>query len=178
VGIPKIYKKGSMSYEGIIYTECIRNGMPVNLAFLIVAQAKHETANFTSNVFKSCNNAFGYKYVGQALATGSCNAARDGGVFAKYASIKDSTTEICLWIKRRQKEGKFPKDLTTIKTAEQYATLLKQSTYYMEPISEYAGGILRWLKDKIIVTNALGFVVGLAILFFCFLTKGDVFEFP
>lgn len=165
-----------MNYEGIIYTEAIRQGMPVNLAFLIVAQSKHETANYTSNVFKTCKNAFGYKYVGQSLALSACTDSPEGNKYAKYASVQDSTKEICAWIRRRQNEGKFPANLATISNPAQYAQLLKNSGYYGDPVSVYTKGLTTWLKENITVSNIGGFLIAIGV-FFCSLIKGEAFEF-
>lgn len=138
-----------MNYEQIIYTQLLTDGMPEQLALLIVAQSKHETANYTSSVFKSCNNAFGYKYVGQKLALSACNNAPEGGSYAKYATVGDSAREIAQWIKRRQAEGRFPANLATITTAEQYAGLLKMAGYYGDSVTNYTAGLLNWFKTNI-----------------------------
>lgn len=121
--------------------------MPPNLAKLIVAQAKFESANFTSPVFKANNNFFGYKYVGQSIASkGSPAPKSEGDFYAKYKRIEDSIIELCNWIKRRVNEGIFPKDLTTIKTPGQYATLLKRKNYYGVSVPHYTKGLQRYFK--------------------------------
>lgn len=142
-----------------IYGELIKNGIPRNLALLIVAQSKHETANYTSNVFRSCNNAFGYKYVGQTLSTGPCTGSPEGDRYAKYATVENSAKELALWIKRRQAEGKFPQDLTTITTAAKYALLLKNSGYYGDSVSNYTNGLLAWFKDNITPVAGIGGII-------------------
>ena len=129
-----------------IYNTATAQGIPPILATLIVAQARHETANYTSNAFRSCNNLFGYKYVGQNLSTGPCITSSEGNSYAKYASVADSVKELTAWIKRRQAENKFPANLNSITTPEQYATLLKNSGYYGAPIREYVNGLIFWLQ--------------------------------
>lgn len=133
--------------------------MPPALALLIVAQARHETAGYSSNVFTRCNNAFGYKYVGQSLSTGACTASPELDYYAGYASIEDSTHEVTAWIKRRQKDGSFPADLNTITTSEQYAQLLKNAGYFGDTWTNYANGLAYWLtKIANIATPATGAV--------------------
>ena len=135
-----------MTTDERIFNELQSEGIPQILATIIVAQARHETANYTSNVFKSCNNCFGYGYVGQNTAR-SCLPKPEGGTYAGYNSIEDSVRELVLWIRRRQAEGKFPKDLSAIVTPDQYATLLKNSGYYGDSITNYANGLIYWLQQ-------------------------------
>lgn len=127
-----------MTLEETIFNTAISQGMPVDLANLIVAQARHETGNFTSAVFRDCNNAFGYSAINSAVAC-------PGHAFYKaYGSVQDSTIEVCNWIKRRLAEGKFP-DLNTIKSPAEYANLLKAAGYYEDNPVNYAAGLSRWL---------------------------------
>lgn len=153
--------------EERIFTQALKDQMPHQLALLIVAQAKHETNNFASNVFKTCNNAFGYKYVGQKLSTGRCTGSPEGNSYAKYASIEDSTREVTGWIKRRQKEGKFPANLHTIQTARQYADLLKKAGYYGDTVTNYTAGLVHWFKANITaITSASGGLLVIILLLF------------
>ena len=52
-----------------IYLMALANGYTDLSARLIVAQARLESADYTSNVYKNNLNAYGMKFVGQALAT-------------------------------------------------------------------------------------------------------------
>lgn len=146
--------------EQIVLDTAIRNGMPSRLAGLILAQAKHESANFTSGVYRDCNNAFGYSaYAGQ----GSCQ----GHSFYKaYSSLADSVKEITAWIKRRQAEGKFPANLNEIQTPEQYAALLKQSNYYEDSVTNYSNGLKNWFVANLlpVSTGLIGLILVVAML--------------
>jgi hypothetical protein len=142
-----------MSYDQRIYNQAIADGMPHSLAVLIVAQARHETGGYTSSVFKLCNNAFGYKWVGQSLADGSCSMSPEGDAYARYSSIEDSTHEITQWIRRRQNSGVFPADLSSISNGNEYASLLKSAGYFGDTISNYANGLLYWIS-RISITGA------------------------
>ena len=125
-----------------------REGLPVVLSGLLVAQARHETGEFSSNHFLQSNNAFGYSYFPSSdWQIGSGGLADNGLRVAKYASIEDSTREIVDWIFRRVAEGKFPKDLSSIGTPEQYAQLLKDSNYYGDTVKNYAAGLRRFFTD-------------------------------
>lgn len=136
-----------MTYDERIYNAALADGMPAALSMLIVAQARHETGGYTSNVFTRCNNAFGYKYVGQRLSTGPCTSSPELDNYAGYSSIENSTHEITGWIKRRQNEGVFPSNLNEITTAEQYAQLLKAAGYYGDTFTNYANGLVYWLSQ-------------------------------
>jgi uncharacterized FlgJ-related protein len=126
-----------------IYDQARAEGMPPALAALIVAQARHESANFTSNVFRKCGNLFGYKAVYSAP---KCILSPESDYYKKYNAIADSVKEVTDWIKRRQREGRFPADLRAVDTPEVYARLLKQSGYYGAPESEYSNALARWLQ--------------------------------
>lgn len=131
-----------MTFDERIYNKALNDGMPQLLSTFIVAQARHETGNYTSNVFKTCNNAFGYKYVGQNLSLGPCTGSPENDNYAKYSGLETSVQELTAWIKRRQNENKFPKDLSTITTPDKYAALLKQSGYYGASEAEYLKGLV------------------------------------
>ena len=129
------------------------------------AQAKHESANFTSAVFRDCSNAFGYS------ATSS-NVSCPGHSFYKaYNNLSESVNELCQWIKRRQREGKFPSNLNEIQTPEQYALLLKNSGYYEDSFNNYANGLQRWFVKILPYGTA---IIGiLLIVFVLIINKGN-----
>lgn len=133
-----------MTPEEIIYDAVRGDGIPDPLASFIVAQARHETGVFTSRVYKYCNNAFGYKAVGDAP---KCRQSPEGDFYRSYASLKESAQEVAAWIRRRQREGRFPDDLREITTSAQYANLLKKSGYYGASESSYALALSRHAYD-------------------------------
>ena len=55
--------------DQIIYDIAIKNGFSPTSAKLIVGQARFESANYTSAVFRANNNTSGMKYIGQPLAS-------------------------------------------------------------------------------------------------------------
>lgn len=117
--------------------------MPPALSALIVAQARHETGNFTSNVFKKCANLFGYKAVYSAP---KCTGSPEGDYYEDYkGDYLASVDEVVNWIKRRQREGRFPDDLSQVNTPAIYARLLKENGYYGAPEAEYRAALARHL---------------------------------
>lgn len=138
-----------MTYDEVIYNTAVADGMPPTLAALIVAQARHETGNYTSHFFTKGHNAFGYSYypgsIYQLPTPG--DIADNNQAIAQYASLADSVHEITAWIKRRQKEKIFPSDLRTITTPDQYAQYLKAAGYYQAPLETYANALTMWLQQ-------------------------------
>lgn len=144
--------------EATIYNVCRGYGFPDLLSKLIVAQSEHETANFTSAVFQDCKNGFGYS---SNYVDNPCN---NHSFYKAYDSLSQSADELCRWILRRQKEGKFPTDLNTIKTPEQYAQLLKDSGYYTDTVTNYMNG-LKYYFSKILPYSGPALVLILLFLF-------------
>ncbi len=120
-------------------------GVPSPVAALMLAMAKHETGNFTSNGFKSGNNAFGYSYVagGKWQDTQPGAYADNGLPLAKYPTVENSAREIVDWIYRRMNEGTFPA-LATVTEPTQFAMLLRNNRYYTDTLTNYANGLKRW----------------------------------
>jgi len=131
-----------------VITTAMTHGMPLQLSKLLACQSAFETENWTSNAFKKSNNGFGYKHVDGAklqLPKPSVHST-ESDFYAAYANFEDSIYEICLWIGRRQKQTKFPQDLVSIQTPEQYASLLKSCGYFGGKEEDYAEGIANYLK--------------------------------
>lgn len=124
-------------------------GLPQPLAGFLVDQSAHETNGWTSNFFVNNNNCFGYSCSSSSQYQNGCSSGNaDNGVqVGNYDSIEDSVSEIIDWIYRRVAQGKFPSDLSTITTSDQYAQLLKAAGYYGDSSSNYAAGLKRWAQN-------------------------------
>lgn len=122
-------------------------GLPSALAQLLVGQSANETGGWTSNFFINNNNGFGYECSSSSQYQNGCSETNaDNGVqVGNYDSIEDSVKEIVDWIYRRVGDGKFPSDLSSIVSADKYATLLKSAGYYQSAESSYAANISSWL---------------------------------
>jgi hypothetical protein len=135
-------------------------GLPETLARLIVAQARHETGDYTSNAYKY-NNAFGYSYVqGAVWQSGPAPVFEKGRQLAAYSSLENSTSEIVDWIYRRVMEGEFPVNLDSITTPEQYAQYLKNGGYYEAAVDSYANGIKRFFSKPDPIAGGEGWFLG------------------
>lgn len=163
-----------MTNEEIIYQAAragtVNNpGLPPALSWLLVAQAKHETGNFTSNFYKRYNNAFGYSYFpGSNYQIGAGTVADNGLKIAAYSTVSDSVRELIDWIYRRVNEGKFPA-LANIVTPESYAVALKNAGYYGDTLQNYTAGLKRFfLQHKPEISDGIALV---AIVLFLLIKK-------
>lgn len=149
-----------MSTEKTIYDTAIADGMPHKLAVLMVAQSKLESGNYKHRFFTIGKNAFGYSYDKNSrwqLDKGGPKA--DNGVpIAQYKSVEDSTHEVTSWIKRRQRDGQFPRDLNTIQDPMTYTWHLRHGAhpYGGRNDKEYSDGIAYWLTREPIKTVMSG----------------------
>jgi len=115
------------------------------IANLVIAQAKFESNNYTSNLFLKTNNAFGYKCVkGSTLQSGCTVKSPEGDYYASYHSVRDSALEISLWIQRRVKEKKFK--LSDLKDPVSYAKALKSVGFFGGSADAYARGMQNYLS--------------------------------
>lgn len=157
-------------YDSRIQAQAQKMGVPLSVIPMIIAQARNETNDYTSNVFKLLNNAFGYHYVGQkkwASGSGSSVPAfdaggnPDGGKYAAYTSLENSVGELVDWLYRRQGDGVF--NVADLVTPELYAQGLKDAGYYGESWQLYAADMASKLK-KILLTPAGGIITALLIV--------------
>lgn len=126
-----LYNKFTMSTQQQIYNAAIQRlrlkfsqSQAELLALMMIPMAQFETNNFTSNVFKNNNNAFGYKYFpGSAYQIGRGTAAPqtggDSGSYGRYATVADSAKEVADWIGRGQAAFK------NVKTIPDFVQALK-----------------------------------------------------
>lgn len=125
--------------DSIVYNAGISEGLTPLLSTFLVSQANHESASYTSDVFKRCNNAFGYKYVGQAGAESCSKSPEDSLHYAKYKDLDASAREVARWIKRRIK------DFEKVKTADEYAIALEKNGYFTGNLSVYQRALNKFL---------------------------------
>jgi uncharacterized FlgJ-related protein len=145
-----------------IYNTAIEQGFNPTTAKLIAAQARFESADYTSNVFKLNNNTSGIKFIGQPNAVrGSlapvnertCNGGCNGDYYAKFNTIQDSINDKIVRLYNINMRGVSPEQLKNSTDSTGFANLLKQRGYYGSSASEYAAG----LKSKLFKINVLDY---------------------
>jgi hypothetical protein len=125
-------KKTSLNSAMTIFSALKYYGLSDQIASYATAQAAHETADFTSQLFKENNNAFGMTYVGQSTANGERSR------FAYYDDIEHSAEDMAVYyVKSRAALPFFPLFINSI---EKYVTFLKNRGFFTAPLSEYLAG--------------------------------------
>lgn len=176
------------NYDQQIYNAAIEEGFTPISAKLIVAQARVESGNYGSNVFKNNNNLFGMKYVSQPLAQRgtlaplnerSCSGNCDGDYYAKYNSPADSAKDLVGRLYKKTRNGIGFIEIKNSIDSTDFATKLKKRNYYGfgaygtpqadKEISSYAAGLtsrLRTIKvleyynnNKTIINLLVGIVL-------------------
>lgn len=149
-------------YDNIIFN-AVKGMVPETVAKLLVQQARHESGNYTSNVFKKNNNAYGMKMPSKRkspyiLAAGSSAPANEGATpYARYRNVGDSAKDVVHWLNYNKI------DLTKIQSASEYANILKSKGYYGASITEYVNGLLNAAKKIDWVTTMKAASSGLAV---------------
>ena len=173
-------KKVNPNLSGIdlqVYQAAIEKGWSEKSAMMLIAQFRHETKDYTSNVFKCNNNLGGMTYVGQPLAKGrgnirppneitknckrknpyvlgpkGCNdpgngKCSDSDFYANYASIGDSVKDKLDRYFETTRGGVTPDMLKTSTNVDQYASLLKKRNYYADTVKNYVNNMNSKLKN-------------------------------
>jgi hypothetical protein len=129
-------------------------GLPDTISKLITAQSGHETAGWTSNVYQTLNNCFGFGYTG-------------GGNYYAYNSIEDSVSDLVNWLSNNAP------GFQNITDADTYAMALKNGGYYTDTESNYAAGIQNWFNNNLQLAAGIGVagIVAIGLLLFFILKK-------
>jgi hypothetical protein len=110
----------------------------------MVAQAKLETGNFRSRVFRENKNYFGMKMpkVRPTKAIGDGLLSPEGNYYANFRSEADSIADLLLWFDYT----KFP---TSVTDSSQYVSELKRRGYFGSSETAYLKNINFWLNNKV-----------------------------
>ena len=130
-----------MDFDQLIYDSAIKGGFTPTSAKLVVAQSRHETANYTSPVFKRTNNLFGMKFVNQKLAITDNKKSPEGDYYARYRNPKDSVDDAVGRLFNITMRGVTPSQLKNAKTPEEYSNLQKKRGYFGDEVAVYIKGI-------------------------------------
>jgi hypothetical protein len=126
--------KNGPNYRGRIRKVLDELGYSENFN-LIYAIARHESADFSSSVFKKCQNAFGLK----TYQMTPCMAPAAEGVglyYMKFESLEGSVKAFVRWLEKR---GGRPG-----MTDEEIKSVMQKGGYFTDP--EYFNKVQRWMK--------------------------------
>lgn len=118
-----------------VFLKLLAAGFTESQSKILVAQAAHETANFTSDIFRNNNNLFGMKFphVRDTLAI----AERRG--HAVYKDIDESIKDFAIYYKNFAY-------LSTYSTVNAYIEAIAQKKYFEANIEEYKTGVNHFYK--------------------------------
>ena len=107
-----------------------------NLIPYLEAQARHESANYNSDLVKRANNLFGMKIAYQRKFSRSGTT----GEYSKYKNYDQSIEDQILWLSAKS----FPR---AVNGSEQFVRQLKIRNYFGAPESEYLAAINFFLRN-------------------------------
>jgi len=137
----KIKRTGSSPKENLNWS-IIEESEFGQLRPFIEAQAKHETGNFTSALFKNANNLFGMQKVRKRKNFQNGSIKGEGGKqFGVYSSPNDALKDYLEYL-RQWKKKKFPKKIRKLET---YIQQLKQRHYFGDSYLNYFNGVKSFL---------------------------------
>jgi uncharacterized FlgJ-related protein len=163
--------------DQMIYDLAIANGFNQNTAKYVVAQARLESANYTSNVFKNNNNLNGMKYIGQANATKGTKSP-EGDYYAKWKTPEDSAKDVVERYYAKTIKGVTPAQLKNASDTTEFANLLKERGYYGVSASQYQSGLYSKLMQINVIESVKATVdyaennLGSILLGLAFVTAG------
>lgn len=128
-------KKSKFGLLGVIYMLLSPHRKLLKYA---IAQAKVESANFTSKVYQTDNNMFGMKVNSRPFESPGLMSP-EGQPYAHYERDFDSIRDFVAWL---QQVG-FP---TTVSDSEQYAIEMKRLYKYGPSALTYQQNLDLWLK--------------------------------
>lgn len=152
------------NHDQLIYEAAIQEGIKPTVAKFIVAQARLESADYTSPVFNCNNNMFGMKFASQPLATRgtiapsteiSINCTRiigpgcdrkgtagckNGDYYSKYSSPADSARDVVQRYYKKTMYGVTFDDLNSSTDVIDFAKKLKKRHYFGKKDPNTAAG--------------------------------------
>ena len=128
----------------VIAREFRKAGIPDGDIKLWTAIAKHETAGFTSRVYKDAKNLFGMTKPSQGAyekgwTTATQNVLPYGERQVIFKSIADSARDQTLFITKR---FSYPKNFASLL---ELVTYMKQRGYFTDSLDNYYNAAKKWL---------------------------------
>ena len=130
----------SRSIQMRIFNRLRERGVPADTARMIVAQAIHETGNFTSELFEKGNNAFGMKLPRRRPTLAIDRGLRvEGDPAASFNSVEDSVDDLLLWLDFNS----LPVNYSTL---EDYIGGIRRKGYFTDTYIRYLTAVRRRLE--------------------------------
>jgi|WetSurMetagenome_2_1015567.scaffolds.fasta_scaffold289973_3 uncharacterized FlgJ-related protein len=120
-----------------VYNAAIAFGFERECANLVVAQARHETGNYTSKVYIQNKNCFGMRPAHKRTTTRIQTEKETD--YAVYETIENSVHDLAYWFSYNG----LPKDYRTV---EDYAEAIRSKGYFEASLNEYENGMNAALK--------------------------------
>ena len=117
-------------FDEMIYDNLVGLGVSPELALIVVAQAKHESGNYNSDIFWENHNFFGMKHPRKRKTT-SIGSSRGHAV---YLSFEDAITDYFYYLE----VFGYPLDEKVVK---RWVILLKNKGYFEDSFSRYYNGV-------------------------------------
>ena len=131
----KIFRTTNSSPEAAI-KKAFAGSRYQSMVPLIIAQAKHETGGFTSNIFDQAKNMFGMKVPSSRPSQRSgIFVSRDGERYSKFASVLDSAKDQRLYFEAVN----FP----VVNDPLTFANNLKSRGYFQDSVTNYYNGLIK-----------------------------------
>lgn len=161
-----VLNESQLSIAKRIYNAALSAGVPKDKAIWIVAQSGHETAYWTSNVFKQNNNGFGMKMPSQRnspyiLGPGTQPPAGEGPTpYAKFASIENSTRDLVHWLNYHHINW------NAIHTPGEYVSFLRSKNFFYGNEGAYINNVTSFTQQLKEFMGNSGNLLNLAIVAF------------
>lgn len=116
--------------------------IPDPMKKLLLAQAKHESGNFTNKLTRTANNfmAINHSSNRPTLSLGRNGHAEGRSGFAVYSSLDSAALDFVYFMQYKNIPDTFTR-------ADTYAKFLKKINYYEDSEVNYRRALNRWLKQ-------------------------------
>lgn len=125
------------SYEEEILRILLEEGLSLGMAEIVVAQARHESGNFTSPIFEENWNPFGMKRprLRKTTAIGSNRG------HAVYPSLSDAVLDYVFYLRARQ----IPFDIESV---SEFVIVIKNKGYFEDSYRNYVRGVRGFFEES------------------------------
>lgn len=130
-------------YERKIFNQSLALGADSLTSKIIVAQAMHESGDFTNALTRKHNNVFGMQHprVRRTTSIGAYgDAEKKKNIYASYRSVEDAVKDLFLYYEAR----KINKKQHSI---SRYVRVLKSKTYFKGSEEKYVQNMRRKFKE-------------------------------